>query len=262
MSKPTEYLMPTKLVAMVEDAKPSLHLLRLFHACYAYVDRNPLLHVGVIALSNRPACTVLCSDLAAITGSPQAKSNAWIKSAIDGEGWRSLFSLLTLDTTGRLLTFKFAPKVGVAAQRNEEKTPFAMLDSEEIRVIRSVDEAFFYTRALMVAQSNQPLFYLPNICPEVAPWTDNSKKSWLRIAARVGAKLDQHYLIIPRRDPLTRRVTRVRVNVTTKSSFWTAGQFFPLPPCPPVSIVHDGKFRSLSRDELVSRKMWTRVTRP
>jgi|GEM_PF-3637109 len=48
MSKPSEYLMTEKVVAMIERANPSLHLLRLFHACYAYVDRDKLLHLGIV----------------------------------------------------------------------------------------------------------------------------------------------------------------------------------------------------------------------
>lgn len=122
MSEPTEYLISQKLVAMTEAAEPSLHLLRLFHACYAYVDRRPLLNVGSIALQGKPACTALSSDLAAITGSPCAKSNTWIRTTVEQGAWDWLFEKLSLDATGRLLTFKFARKIGVNAQKRKRQS--------------------------------------------------------------------------------------------------------------------------------------------
>ena len=262
MSKPTEYLISQKLVAMIEAAKPSLHLLRLFHACYAYVDRHPLLNVGIIALQGKPACTALSSDLAAITGSPCAKSNTWIRTAVEQGAWDSLFEKLSLDTTGRLLTFKFARKVGVNAQRSEKDKVFAMIDSMELRKISSSAEALFYTKAVMVNQANQPMFSLPKLCPETKLWTDSAKKSWLRIATRVGERLSQHYVFLPQRDQLTREITQVTVKVVTSTSLWSRERLFRRPPCPPISVVHDGKFYSLTQSDLHARLSWTRVIGP
>ena len=185
MSKPTEYLMPKKLVALVEQAKPSLGLLRLFHACYAYVDRNPLLTINLVALTGKPACRARCSDLSAITGSPGAKSSTWIADVVEDDGWRTLFSRLEIDPSGMELSFKFTPKVGSASHRGSDKIVFAMIDGDEIRTISSANEALFYIRAVMVDKSDQPAFDIPGICPDSAPWTDNRKKAWLRIAARV-----------------------------------------------------------------------------
>lgn len=262
MSKPTEYLMPLKLVALLEAANPSLHLLRLFHACYAYVDRSKLLSVGVIAMPGRPGCKALCSDLSLITGSPSAKSNSWIGSAIEAGGWNTLFSQLSIAEDAKVLAFKFSSKVSVSAMRNEKDKVFAMVDSDVLRTISSSKEALFYTRAAMVNKADRPMFYLPGICPETAPWTDNTKKSWLRIAARVGERMDHHYVIMPERDPLTRDIARVKVKAVTPTSRWSPQGLFLRPPCPPVSVVHDGKFRSLSRNELLARHCWTRVIEP
>jgi hypothetical protein len=260
MSKPTEYLMTKEIVAMVEKTKPSLQLLRLFHACYAYVDRNKHLSVGLIAMTGQPSCTVLCSDLAAITGSPAAKSNAWIRNAIQEGGWGSLFSKLDLNDSGNLLSFKFAPRIGPASLRNSKETVFAMLDSDDNRTISSANEVLFYTRAVMVGQANQPSFHIPNICPTTAPWRDNTKKSWLRIAARVGEKLGQDYVVAPQFDPMNREISQVRVKVVTANSRWSAGHLFPRPPCPPVAVVHGGNFVCLTKSELVARRNWTRAT--
>lgn len=260
MSKPTEYLMAMKLVAKVEDAKPSLQLLRLFHACYAYVDKNMFLSVVNITLTKKPPCVALCSDLAAITGSPEAKSNSWIREAVEMGDWKTLFSQLELASSGSQLIFKFATSVGPASLRGSKDKIFAMLDSDEIRTIRSANEALFYTNAVMVDQANQPSFFIPHICPETAPWNDNSKKSWLRIASRVGARLGQDYVVVPQRDPLSREIVRVRVKVVTGATRWSPGHLFPRPPVPPVAVVHGGEFVCLKKSDLVRRRDWTRVT--
>ena len=261
MSKPSEYLMTEKIVAMIEAAKPSLHMLRLFHACYAYVDRDPFLHIGIVAMTDKPACTALCSDLTAITGSPSAKSNAWIKEAIETCDDRALFSRLTLDTGGRAVTFKFASRVQPASLRGK-KTPFAMVDGDEIATISSAPEALFYTRAIMVAGADQPSFYLPNMDAGMMPWSHDAKKSWLRIAARVGERLDQHYVVLPEHDPLTRKIVRVRVKVVTRYSKWSPECLYPRRSVASVSVVHDGKQRSLAKNELLRRRTWTQVVEP
>ncbi len=262
MSKPTEYLFTRKVVAMVEDAKPSLHLLRLFHACYAYVDRNKRLSVREISITNLPPCVARCSDLTAITGSPEGKSNAWISEAIASGGWRGLFSQLELGHSSSILTFKFAPQIGNASMRGSEDKVFAMLDSDDLKTISSAGEALFYTKAVMVGQADQPSFTIPNVCPNSAPWNDNSKKSWLRIAARVGVRLGQDYVVIPQRDPLSRAIDHVRVKVVTGATRWSPGYLFPRPPIPPVAVVHGGGFDCLKKTELLKRREWTKATGP
>ncbi|WP_188480648.1 hypothetical protein [Marivita lacus] len=262
MSKPTEYLMPEKLVALVEQAKPSLGLLRLFHACYAYVDRNPLLAINLVALTGKPACRARCSDLSAITGSPGAKSSTWVTEVVEDDGWKALFSRLEIDPSGMELSFKFTPNVGQAAHRGSDKIIFAMVDGEEIRKISSANEALFYIRAVMVNQADWPAFDIPGICPDSAPWTDNRKKAWLRIAARVSERTGQHYVIIPLRHPLTRKIVRVRVKAVTGWSRWSPGYLFPRLPCPPVAIVKDGSYVSLKNGELREMVKWTRVEGP
>ena len=135
-----------------------------------------------------------------------------------------------------------------------------MLDSDQIRTISSANEAMFYTKAVMVGQANQPSFYIPNICPETAPWTDSSKKSWLRIAARVGERLGQEYVVVPQRDPMTRAISMVRVKVVTSTTRWSQGYLFPRPPCPPVAVVYGGSFACLKKGELMERRNWTTAT--
>lgn len=260
MSKPTEYPLTNEIIAMIEKTKPSLQLLRLFHACYAYVDRNKHLTIWLNSMSGKPSCTVSCSDLAAITGSLEAKSNSWIKTAVEEGGWDTLFRQLHLDGCRNLLSFKFTPRIGEEAIMTSKKKVFAMLDSDEIRTISSANEVLFYTKAVMVGQAQQPSFYIPNICPKTAPWTDSSKKSWLRIAARVGERLGQDYVIAPQRDPTTREITQVRVKVATANTRWSAGFLFPRPPCPPVAVVQGGRFLCLTKAELVERRNWTRAT--
>lgn len=86
-----------------------------------------------------------------------------------------------------------------------------MIDSIGLRKISSSAEALFYTKAVMVNQANQPMLSLLKLCPETILWTDSAKKSWLRIATRVGKRLSQHYVFLPQRDQLTREITQVTV---------------------------------------------------
>ena len=253
--------MTEKVVAMIERANPSLHLLRLFHACYAYVDRDMLLHLGIVAMTGRPPCKALCADLADITGSPLAKSTAWIKDVVGSRDTNMLFSHLALEPCGRVLSFKFCPSLGTAIQRNK-KTPFAMVDGNEIATISSAAEALFYTRAKMVAGADRPSFFIPGIDPSSKPWSHDRKKSWLRVAARVGERLCQHYLVLPERDSMSREIVRVRIKVVTAHSRWSRDCLYPRRSHASVAIVHDGCYRSLNKAELLQRRSWTRVTGP
>lgn len=262
MSKPSEYLMYQDLISLIERTKLSLHALRLFHACYAYTDRTPLLSVEFISATGRPGCTAACSELATITGSPAGKSTAWIKDSIDELKHTNLMAHLSLDESGKLLTFKFSSKVAMATMPRGKKTPFAMLDSNVVATISSAPELLFYTRAKMVGGCDHPSFHLANVGHNLTPWTDETKKSWLRVAARVGLRLKQDYLVLPVRDPLTRAIVGVRVKVVTENSKWTSECLFPRRSGAGVSIVHDGRYRSLTKSELFDRRMWTRITTP
>ena len=261
MSKPSEYLMTEKVVAMIERANPSLHLLRLFHACYAYVDRDRLLHVGIVAMTGKPPCKALCADLADISGSPSAKSTAWIKDVVSSHRPNTLFSHLALEPCEKVLSFKFCATLGKAILRNKT-IPFAMVDGDEIATISSAAEALFYTRAKMVAGADRPFFYIPGIDPRSAPWSHDRKKSWLRVAARVGKRLGQHYLVLPERDAMSREIVRVRIKVVAAHSRWSPECLFPRRCNASVAIVHDGEYRSLTKAELLSRRCWTRVIGP
>lgn len=262
MSRLNEYLMPQEVVALLEMSKLSLHALRVFHACYAYVDRMPLLSVEIVAMTGKPGCTALCSELAGITGPASGKSIDWIRRAIPEFDGSELFSQLVTDENGSCLTFKFSSKVAKASMRRSKSAPFAMLDSDKVAAISSAAELLFFTRAVMLERCDHHSFYLPHIDPELAPWTDNSKKSWMRVAARVGERLQQEYLILPERDPLSRTIVRVKVKVVSQNSKWTPECLFPRRSRAGVSIVHEGRFRSLTKTELFDRRMWTRVTAP
>lgn len=258
MTKPTEYLLTRKIVRMIEQANLSLHQLRLVHACLAYVDRIKHLNIQMLALPTGEGCRASCADLAAITGSPGQKSATWVAETAKAGGLNKFFRECAAEEDGRLLRFKFSPNLGTAAIRNEEDA-FVMLDSDEIATISSAPEFLFYVSSVMVAGANQPQFYIPLAG---APWTDRSKKGWLRVAARVSGRTGHEYLIVPQRDPVTRKIDQVRVKVTTSSSKWSAGCLYPRSPCPAVSVAHGGAYTCLKKADLKSRHAWTQVTCP
>ncbi|MSU90224.1 hypothetical protein GE300_11440 [Rhodobacteraceae bacterium 2CG4] len=181
---------------------------------------------------------------------------------VEDDQWRALFATLEIDPNGVELSFKFTPKVGTASHRGSDKIAFAMIDSEEIRTISSENEALFYIRAVMVDQADQPAFDIPGIYPDSTPWTENRKKAWLRVAARVSERTGQHYVIIPQHHALTRKIVRVRVKVVTGRSRWSPGYLFPRLPCPPVAVVKNGSYVSLRKADLRERAGWTRVEGP
>lgn len=159
-------------------------------------------------------------------------------------------------------SFKFSSKVAMASMPRGKKTPFAMLDSNDVATISSAPELLFYTRAKMVGGCDHHSFHLPNVGHSSTPWTDDTKKSWLRVAARVGLRLQQDYLFLPVRDPLTQAILGVKVKVVSENSKWTPECLFPRRSGAGVSIIYDGRYRSLKKSELFDRRMWTRITTP
>ncbi|MGX9855368.1 hypothetical protein ACR03S_08025 [Limimaricola variabilis] len=113
----------------------------------------------------------------------------------------------------------------------------------------------------MVHHADHPLFYLPGICPEAAPWSDQ-KRNWMRAAERVGQLLGQDYLFVPELDPHDDSVVAVKVKVSTHTSKWSTNKLYPRFGLGSISTVIDGKGRTLKQSEVSLRHAWTRVAGP
>lgn len=258
MSLPTEYKLSARLVCQIEKAGLSLQQLRLLHACLAYVDRQHQLQIMVLSQEHGRNCIASKTELATITGSPGQKSATWIEEAVASGGLNRFFRHLEMTDRDRLLSFRFQRAVGDACIANDADQ-FVILNTDEIAKISSAGELHFYTRAVMCARADHMTFALPM---GDTSWDARTKKMWLRIAARVSKRLGQEYLLVPKRDAVTRQITKMIVKVSSQTTKWTAGLLYPRLPCPPVSIAHGGKFHCLSMPDLKARHAWTRVTRP
>ncbi len=161
MSRPSEYLLPEKAVTIVEQANPPLYALRLFHACYCYMDRDPRLAIEYMSLGGDRACHALCCELNAITGTPGSNDNTMILNGISALQDIRLFETLRLSDCGRVVIFQIARKLAAEARRSKGDK-FAMVDADEIGALGSPAQILFYTRAVMAERANHLSFYLPN----------------------------------------------------------------------------------------------------
>ena len=261
MSLPTQYLMPEKIIIMIEKAKLSLSGLRLMHSCYAYVDQHPGLRVDFVALTGKPSCTARTIDIASICGPANPKSNAWVRTAAAELHGGKLMSKAVLSEDGRRLSFKFRPDLGPASWRSD-KTKFAMLDAIEVSQISSAYELLVYTRAVMVGGADHHKFALPKIGRNGSPWTEATKKKALRALARVSERLQCDFVVIPVTDAMTGAVVSVEVKPVTPASRWSSRCLYPRRCNASVAVVHPGEFRSLTNADLKERHVWTRAVGP
>lgn len=262
MSSPRHYRCEEKVVRLLEEKKLSLNALRLVHATYHHLDNHPgwtVSHMKLTEKSGRPrVCTALCSILCETTGSPGANDIGMIHEGMRDVADKDLFRILELD--GRRLRFRYNHGLADAATLYT-KAKFAILDCGIIAQLRSPWQVYFYTRAEMVQRQRRPMFYLPRVCPDNEPWSD-TKRTWLSAAGRVGDILGHHYVFIPELDELCERVIRVKVKIVHQRTLWSEGRLFPRRAAEPVSIVANGKSRTLNRHELDRRKNWTKVEGP
>lgn len=262
MSSPRHYRCEENVVTLLETKKLKLNALRLVHATNHYLDNHPGWNASSMALEEKlkkvRVCTALCAQLCATTGSPAANDISMIHDGMRDVEGMDLFQTLELD--GRKLRFRYSHSLATAATKYT-KSRFSMVDCGIIAKLRSPWQVYFYIRAEMVHRQRHPIFYLPRVCPEKEPWSE-TKRTWLAAACRVGALLGQHYVFIPELDDQCEHVVAVRVKVVHSKTQWSQGRLFPRHAPEPVSVVANGKSRTLTRQELRKRKNWTRVDGP
>ena len=93
------------------------------------------------------------------------------------------------------------------------------------------------------------------------PWSE-TKRTWLAAASRVGKLIGQHHIFIPELDPQYEHVIRFKVKIVHAKTQWSEGRLFFRHAPEPVSIVADGKSRTLTRLEQRKRRGWTRIDGP
>ena len=257
MSKPTEYRCHAKIVALLEQTKLSLAALRLVHACYHCVDQTPYLRLEMMELPGDRSCRVRCTEVMAAVGTRGANDNRMIHQAIRDLEGRGIFHTLKLDVAAQVLIFQFS-KTFVKAGRQNKGDRFAMIDTEVVSALRSPAHVLFYSRAAMVDRMKYPNFILPAFDEDGPGWVE-TKRSWLRAAARVGEIMGHDYLFVPQLDAFRKRVVLVRVKVDTGRSIWSAGKLYPRLSVEPVSIAAGGTTRTLPAKELRQRREWRRV---
>lgn len=262
MSTLSHYRCEENVVKLLEKKKLPLSGLRLVHATYHYLDNHPGWQPSHMNISDKlgenRVCTALCSLLCEATGSPRANDISMIHDGMRDVEGKELFRVLEL--AGRRLRFRYSHSLASATKRYTNGK-FAMIDCRIIAQLRSPWQLYFYTRAEMVQRQRHPIFYLPRVCPDTEPWSQ-TKRTWLSAACRVGEVLGHHYVFVPELDELCERVVAVRVKVVHQKTEWSPGRLFPLRAPEPVSIIANGKSRTLTRQELQKRRNWTRVDGP
>ncbi len=257
MSSPQHYRCEENVVKLLEIKKLKLNALRLVHATYHYLDNHPAWEPSYMALRESQgtvrSCTVLSAHLCQTTGSPGSNDISMVHEGIRDLKNVGLFETLELD--GRKLKFRYSHSMATAATKHV-KAKFSMIDCGKIAQLRSPWQVYFYIRAEMAHRQNFPSFYLPRVCPEKEPWNE-TKRTWLAAACRVGTLLKHHYIFIPELDPLCENIVRVKVKIVHSKSQWSAGKLFPRHSPEPLSIVSNGKSQTLTRNELKKRRDWT-----
>ena len=94
---------------------------------------------------------------------------------------------------------------------------------------------------------------------DAEPWS-KTKRTWLSAACRIGELLGHHYIFIPELDAQCERVIAVRVKIVHQKTQWSQGRLFSRRATEPVSIVANGKSRTLTRHDLTHRSSWNSVT--
>lgn len=262
MSSPRHYRCEEKVVKILEERKLSLNGLRLVHATYHYLDNHPGWEPQYMNLKapdgKERICTALCAQLCETTGAPAANDISMIHQGMHDVAGTDLFRTLELD--GRKLRFRFGHSLAAGAAKYTNRK-FVILDCGIIARLRSPWQVYFYTRAEMVHRQRNPIFYLPRVGPKSEPWQD-TKRTWLSAARRVGEIMGHHYVFIPELDDQCEHVIAVRVKVVHRTTQWSEGRLFPRHAPEPVSVVANGKCSTLTRHELRKRKNWTLVDGP
>ncbi|SEK94722.1 hypothetical protein SAMN05444413_104243 [Roseivivax marinus] len=260
MSSPSHYRCEKDVVHLLENKKLSLSALRLVHATNHYLDNHPGWHATHMNLADNlgqnRVCTALCSILCQTTGSPGANDIGMIHEGMRDLQDADLFRVLELD--GRKLRFRYSHSLAEAATIYK-KPKFAMLDCSIIAGLRSPSQVYFYTLAEMVQRQRQPTFYIPRVCPQTEPWSQ-TKRTWLAAACRIGKLLGHDYVFIPELDDQCEQIVAVKVKIVHHATQWSPLCLFPRRAVEPVSIVANGKSRTLTRQELGKRSRWTSVS--
>lgn len=258
MSSPRHYRCEEKVVKLLEERKLSLNGLRLVHATYHYLDNHPGWKPHYMNLKaadgKERICTALCAQLCETTGSPAANDINMIHHGIRDLENTDLFRTLKLD--GRKLRFRFGHRLAAGAEKIKAGK-FVVLDCGIIATLRSPWQVYLYTRAEMVHRQRNPMFFLPRVGP-AERWQD-TKRTWLSAARRIGEIMGHHYVIIPELDEQCEQVIAVKVKVVHRKTQWSEGRLYPRHAPEPVSIVATGKSRTLTRHELRRRTNWTLV---
>ncbi len=257
------YRCEEKIVQHLEDLKLPLQALRLAHACLYLMEstREGTIHQYTLPRrAQMPAFVATCAELLRIMGTAKAKDLRALRDGIEQLRATGIFDILSLNETGRKLSFKPGYTLAQCATRLKNK-PFALVDLEKIRRLRSAQHIYLYVRAEMVQRSDFPLFELPHIRTDAGNW-ETQKRNWRSAALAVHKALGVDLLLVPEQDVFRDKVIRVKVKLSTQTSKWSPQKLYSGETTVSAIVITGGLASMLSGADYRSRRNWTCVGGP
>lgn len=260
MTAQSIYRCEEKIVQHFEDLKLPLQALRLAHACLYLMEsrrEGTLIQYTLPKRTQMPAFVATCAELLTIMGTAKAKDLRALRKGIEQLRATGIFEILSLNDTGRKLSFKPGYTLALCAVRTKN-SPFALVDLEKIRRLRSAQHIYLYVRAEMVQRSDFPLFELPHIRTDAGSW-ERQKRNWRSAALAVHKALDVDLLLVPELDAFRDQIIRVKVKLSTRTSKWSPHKLYSGEAPVSAILVTGGLSTMLSSTEYRTRRNWTRV---
>lgn len=227
-----KYVLPLKLVALLEDADLSFEELRLIHG---------LLHCAHVAANCTPSALwaslgqvrkIRSTKLRHTVGPKNAKDHRQLAKLVGSERLRPHFKLLELSKSHRALSFQFQNKIlDASIMRNfdpkKTKAPYALLDVADVARCRSRTDLLFFVRTAMHRRQNTPTFALPGIGEgERSTAWPVVRDKWLRSATKEASASGVNFLVLLEEGLEQLNVERVRVKITHADTSWKPGALY------------------------------------
>lgn len=258
MSQAMQYLCPAELVAMIEHKNLSLDALRVFHALCYFTDQHPTFQITSMASPSQRSAHILSRKLTACTFPPSTNDLRPVRATMQALQAAGLVEVFNFSDTNRDVRFRFSRRVIESITARRKDGQFAMMEPGMLSQLSSAAHVLFYTRVVMHQGANVPIFYIPGINPQTAPWSQ-MRRRWIRAACKLSRIYGHGYLFCPEVDFASTAVIRMRVKITHPETTWYPGRLYHRIADKPPVAVFAGKAESLTREEMRARESWTQV---
>lgn len=250
------------IVTFLENTNPSLHALRLAHACFAMTAWHPLRQIGPMQRDPDLVWTVRCLDVVNTAFPASLKDHGPLRDAIaELLLKKQLFERLEIDDSGRNLSYRFSRALMKEIQLSSSAKGFFKLDPSELAKCCSSRQVLFYSRVELARNMKRPLFELPGISAKETSWKATNRL-WLLAARALSKRTGDTFMFSPVRERFTNNVLSVSVKFSTPASRWSPGALYARRDRDLPTIVDASGHRKLPKAEFARRATWTHVDRP